>query len=189
MTNDTKYDYERFYEYRTLLEDLVGGSARWYAINDAAPHPLWMLVFDDTPEVGSLTAFTFGISSVKHPDWVHGCPEIVITVESKNDDWAISLGAVASSLRGDCPFSLGNSLNFGKPLTDSTRMSRYLLFWPTILDRTQSQILMSDRTINFVQAYPIYDSEAEIIGIIGAEKFFLTPNLEFSEVERQAFVG
>jgi hypothetical protein len=189
MTKDTNYDYERFSEYRALLENLVGVSARWLTISNATPHPFWLLIFDDTPEVGSLTAFTFGISSLKHPDWVRGCPEIVINVDSKIDDWAISLGVLASSLRGDCPFSLGNTLNFRKPLTDSTSMSRYLLFWPTILDRTQSQIVMSDRTIHFVQAYPIYDSEAEIIGTIGAERFFMKPDLELSQVERQACAG
>ena len=67
-------------------------------------------------------------------------------------------------------------------------MTSYFLFWPTILEKDQQQLKLSDRTIIFKQAYPIFDSEAEAISTIGAEKLFMTGGIDFSDVSRETII-
>jgi hypothetical protein len=177
------YHDELLKEYLVALDDLVGASGRYLKIPNADA-PFWLVAYDDVPEKGSLTAFTFGISFVRHPSWQSGVPEIVISVNSSDDDWLLSLGAIACSMRGKCPFSYGNVLRFGKPLGRETQMSSYFLFWPTILEKDQQQLQLSDRVISFKQAYPIFDSEADAIGRTGAEKLFMMDGVDYSDVSR-----
>ncbi len=66
-------------------------------------------------------------------------------------------------------------------------MSAFFLFWSTILEKDQLQLQLSDRKINFAQAYPIFDSEGDLIARIGAEKFFMTEDLEFADIKRREF--
>ena len=89
----------KFKEYLAALDVLVGCHGRYLQIFDGDP-PFWLVAYDDVPEKGSLTAFTFGISSVHHQLWQSDVPEIVISVNSTNDDWLLSLSAIACSLRG-----------------------------------------------------------------------------------------
>ncbi len=66
-------------------------------------------------------------------------------------------------------------------------MSAFFLFWPTILEKDQLQLQLSDRKINFAQAYPIFESEGDLIAKIGAEKFFMTEDLEFADIKRKDY--
>jgi hypothetical protein len=175
----------QFEKYRFILDELVGAESRFIQIPSNLKPPLWIIAYDAVPQMGSTTAFTFGISLVSHESWRFGSPEIVLNINSQDNDWLLSLGAICADLRGTCPFSLGNVLRFGKPLSSESQMSAYFLFWPTILDKSQQQIQLSDQTINMVQAYPIFDSEREIISNVGAEKFFMS-DIEFTDVKRKS---
>src|SRR5262245_23980058 len=111
------------------LEELVGMEGEYHLITERREAPgLWSIVFNDTPDVGSLTAFTYGLSSVQHPDWVEGRPELVLTVDSKDINWALALGFIAKFYRGKCPFSYGNVLRVGNAISDESMMSAFLLF-------------------------------------------------------------
>ena len=184
MKNQGKPANEHFQEYLAALDLLVGATGRYISIYTEGDAPFWMVAYDNVPETGSTTAFTFGISSVPHPAWKEGCVELVISVESSDDDWPLSLGTIASSLRGTCPFSYGNVLRFGRPMSVESKMSSFLIFWPLILEKDQQQLRLSDRTITIKQAYPIYDSEVDAIADIGAERLFMTDGLDFSVVSR-----
>jgi hypothetical protein len=175
---------ERFQEYVDALESMIGAKGRYLKLPIDNQPSFWIVAFDAVPDAGSTTAFTFGISSVAYESWRFGRPELVINVDSTDDDWWISLGAISARLRGTCPFALGNTLRFGKPLSSESDMSAFLLFWPMILEKDQSQLKLSDRSLNFVQAYPIFESEVEVISRIGAESFFMLDNLDFSDVTR-----
>jgi len=174
-------------EYIVVIDDLVGYSGRLLRIPNAQA-PFWLVAYDDVPERESVTAFTFGISFVQHPSWVSGVPEIVISVNSTDDDWLLSLGAIACSLRGKCPFTYGNVLRFGKPLCRETEMSSYFLFWPTILEKDQQRFQISDRLIILKQAYPIFESEADAIGKAGAEELFMRDGVDYTDVSRQKVI-
>lgn len=45
------------------------------------------IVYRNIPEKGFITALTYGLSLVKHPEWKFGRPELCILVESSNLDW------------------------------------------------------------------------------------------------------
>ena len=83
------------------------------------------IVYRDIPEKGMLTAFTYGLSLVKHPDWKFGRPELTITVDSDDILWGIAIGHLANRLRGDCPFSYSNTINFGEKISQSSEMDAF----------------------------------------------------------------
>lgn len=188
MRNPHNGHQEHFKEYLAALDDLVGGSGRYLNIKKGAA-PFWLVAYDDAPEEGCTTAFTYGISSVPNLAWVSGSPEIVISVNSSEEDWLLSLGSIACGLRGECPFSYGDVLRFGKPLSHESEMNSYFLFWPTILEESQQQLHLSDRVITFKQAYPIFGTEADAIAKMGAEKLFMMDSIDFSDISRKSHLS
>jgi len=187
MSSRDKIREEQFNEYLAALDSLVGGQGRFLKITDGI-EPFWIVAYDDVPDKGSTTAFTFGISFIHHSSWKSGVPEIVISLNSSDDDWLLSLGAIACCLRGSCPFSFGDVLRFGKILSRESKMSSFFLFWPTILEKEQQNLILSDRTITFKQAYPIFETEADAIAKIGAECLFMKEGIDFSDVSRKEVV-
>jgi hypothetical protein len=75
-----------------------------------------VIAYDNLPD-GLSTALTYGLSLADHPDWKHGRPELCISVRSSDDGWAWALGHLAERLRGSCPFSCGNTIGFGEPVS------------------------------------------------------------------------
>jgi hypothetical protein len=187
MSSQNSADSRRFEEYFDAVSCLVGCAGRFVQLRLAEDQsPFWLVAFDSVPMQGSTTAFTFGVSSVRHHAWSHGvAPELVISVDSTDDDWWLSLGAFSAVLRGKCPFSFGNTLRLGTAISRESIMSAYLLFWPTILQPAQQRLELPDRTINFAQAYPIYESEIKLVSDIGAPGFFLIDDLDFANIRRE----
>lgn len=169
-----------------LLDSMVGMPGRYLKIPSApVVPPLWLVAYDAVPEVGSTTVFTFGISSVRHESWIAGrAPELVISLNTTDDDWWLALAAFCLGLRGICPFSLGTVLRLGRRISAQSEMSAYLLFWPTILDKDQQHLNLPDRCITFVQAYPIFDSEVGLIAQLGPENFFMLEGVDFDDTTR-----
>ena len=74
---------------------------------------------------------TCGLSLSDHPAWIHGRPELMISVEDDDPAWGMAIGDVAEQHRGESPFSYGQTINFG----GRTEMSGFFLFAPTLVDR------------------------------------------------------
>ena len=173
-------------EYSHYINAMVGAEGGCHLISDAKdPYPLWMLVFDRVPGPASVTAFTSGISSVIHPAWKYGRPEMVLSIDSVDPAWWSALGLTAKRLRGICPFSYGNTLRCGRPISGQSEMSAFFLFWPTILQKDEWHLTMSTGIINLVQAYPIFTEESGMISRIGAENFFMQDDVDFSNPARK----
>jgi hypothetical protein len=173
-------------QYLDRLEQVVGTRGQYYAITEKVESPsVWVINFDNTPEKGNLTAFAFGLSSVKHPDWKFGSPELAINVNTNNVDWALALGFLVKQYRGECPFSYGNVIRFGERIADGSEMSAFFVFAPTILDRDQAQVRLTDRNINISQAYPIYVEEIRVIEQMGAQQFFMQEDVDFCDIRRK----
>jgi len=145
------------------------------------------IVYKDIPEKGMITGITYGLSLGNHPDWKFGRPELIITVDSKDASWAQVAGYLANSLRGDCPFSYSNTINFREKISDESDMDAFLVFAPSILDKKDfaNIDIGLNYKINIAGLYPIYASEMEYIEKNGLEKFWKHPNFDMYNVNRK----
>ncbi|QFZ56057.1 suppressor of fused domain protein [Oceanihabitans sp. IOP_32] len=145
------------------------------------------IVYKDIPEKGMITGITYGLSLGNHPDWKLGRPELIITVDSKDASWAQVAGYLANSLRGNCPFSYSNTINFREKISDESEMDAFLVFAPSILDKKDfaNIDIGLNYKINIAGLYPIYASEMEYIDKNGLEKFWKHPNFDMYNVNRK----
>ncbi len=174
-------------QYLKYLDGLARREGEYHLVTKRTEKPsMWVVDYRNVPEDGHLTAFTFGLSSVNHSDWKYGRPELVLSIQSDCVDWGLAIGFLGSKLRGKCPFSYGTVLRFGDQITAESEMDAFLVFVPTVLTKEQAHVELSDRTINIVQAYPIYGKEIPLIERNGAEAFFMQPGIDFSNVRRPA---
>ena len=158
------------------LDELSGGvEPAILPIESSRPdlQRVFVLSYVDLPEPGMLTAFTYGLSLADHPDWRFGKPELCISVRSADDAWALAMGDLADGLRGDCPFSYGNTIAFG-PISDESKMTDFVVFAPISLD--EDAYLGIDvgeaRPITIQGLYPIHESERRSIDEHGLEAFW-----------------
>ena len=145
------------------------------------------IVYKDIPEKGMITGITYGLSLGNHPDWKLGRPELIITVDSNDASWAQVAGYLANSLRGNCPFSYSNTINFREKISDKSEMDAFLVFAPSILDKKDfaNIDIGLNYKINIAGLYPIYASEMEYIDKNGLEKFWKHPNFDMYNVNRK----
>ncbi len=90
------------------------------------------LVFRDFPKKGMITGITYGLSLAQHPDWKNGRPELAITMEGDDLAWPLTAGILANRLRGNCPFSYGNTINFGEPIAEGSPLEAFFVFAPSV---------------------------------------------------------
>lgn len=145
------------------------------------------IVYKDIPEKGMTTAFTYGLSLIKHEDWKFGRPELCISVESTNDSWSSVAGYLANHLRGKFAFTYGQILNFREKISDDSEMDAFLIFSPSILDK---EVFLGidiglDYKININGLYPIYSSEFDAYDRIGLKEFWHHPNFDLYDVKRR----
>jgi hypothetical protein len=145
------------------------------------------IVYENIPEKGMVTGVTYGLSLVEHEDWKFGRPELMITVDSKDIAWGQVIGFLANRLRGDCPFSYSNTINFRERISDESEMDAFLIFAPSILDKEDflGIDIGTDYKINLAGIYPIYSSEMGLISEWGLEKFWHHPNFDLYNVNRK----
>lgn len=148
------------------------------------------IVFQDIPEPGYMTAFTYGLSLVKHPDWKLGRPELCISVASTDVKWATAMAAVANKLRGDCPFSYGNSINFREQISDESQMDAFFVMAPSTIDKElYSNIDIGlPYKISIAGLYPIYAPEMNLLDRIGLKDFWHHPGYDNYSVTRPPIV-
>jgi len=175
--------------YLEWLETITGAKGEFHLITEEGETPpLWVILYRDTPESGSLTAFTYGLSSVDHPDWKLGCPELVICVDSNDINWGLAVGLLAKKFRRISPFSYGTIHRFGEKISDESEMTAFLVFAPSIIDQENARVELPDRTINVVQMYPIYEQEIDMIKFAGISAFLDELHNPY-DVRRKAFTG
>ncbi|MDX2171964.1 MAG: hypothetical protein SFY56_02515 [Bacteroidota bacterium] len=145
------------------------------------------IVYRDIPEKGYTTALTYGLSLVKHPSWKFGRPELCISVESSKIDWGQVAGFLANKLRGDCPFSYGQTINFYERISDDSEMDAFFIFAPGTLDKKDylNIDIGTDYKICIAGLYPMYSNELEAYQKIGLEAFWHHPNFDTYSVRRK----
>lgn len=171
--------------YLQTLDNITSREARHdrVSLEGEAP-PIWVVTYEDWPIAGRITAFTYGLSSVDHPRWRLGRPELMTSVDSDKLAWGLAAGHLVRQHRGEQTFSYGEIYRLGDPIAIDSAMSCVLVFAPRDLPTKEAaQIQLVDRTINLVQMYPIYDEEAVLIKSIGLRDF-LAMGVDFHHVRR-----
>lgn len=84
------------------------------------------MVYKDISEKGMITGITYGLSLGNHQDWKFGRPELIISVDSEDISFAKVAGFLANKLRGNCPFSYSNTINFSAFLPATNHMRKPL---------------------------------------------------------------
>jgi hypothetical protein len=172
-------------QYFDAVGELAGGDGRFYRITDEGESPLVAVVaYDDVPEDGHTTAFSFGLSSAVHPEWVHSRPELLISVKSKDPAWGLCMGEIVRNYRQESLFSYGTILHFRQRVAEESPMTSFLIFASTLLDPEDNQLSLSDRKIVLSQMYPIHEDEAQVVREVGVEKFFWKMDIDFYDVQR-----
>lgn len=161
-----------FYKNDSLIEGLSGVTS---------------IVYKDIPEKSYTTALTYGLSLVKHPEWKFGRPELCISVESSNIDWGIVAGFLANKLRGVCPFSYGQTINFHELISNDSEMDAFFVFAPSTLDKNDylNIDIGAEYKINIAGLYPMYSDELEVYQKIGLEAFWHHLNFDNYSVRRK----
>jgi hypothetical protein len=152
------------------------------------PH-VSVFVYKDWPELGFITGFTFGLSATKHPDWKLGRPELMISMQSEDEAWPFAIAYMAEQLRGKCPFSYGNKINFHDRISEETDLDAFLVFAPPHLEKVQMSVKLSQFKCNIVGMYPMFSSEFEMYDEIGIEKFWHLPDWDPMNPRRKPVAG
>lgn len=160
--------------YLDHLDGLIGAEPRFNLFGpEGGPVPrITSIIYPDQPEDGLLTAFTYGLSLADHPDWKAGAPELVLCVESGDPAWGWAIAEVAARLRGQCPFCIGDTIDFRERIAEESAMSAFFVFFPSVLDREAATIQLPDRTVHIVGTYPIYEGEIDLIRRVGPVAFW-----------------
>ena len=105
--------------YLAHLDRVSGGlEPRFTRVASTRPglHGVTVISYEGVPEPGMLTALTYGVSLATHPEWRLGKPELALSVRSLDPAWGYVLGHVAETLRCECPFAYGDTINLGEPV-------------------------------------------------------------------------
>ena len=146
---------------------------------------VFVFIYKNWPEKGILTGFTFGLSAVEHPDWILGRPELMISVESKDEAWTFAIGYMAERLRGECPFCYGNTVNFHAKVSKESKLDAFLIFAQPFLEKEQMSVPLRDFQCNITGMYPMFSSEFALYEELGLERFWNLPGWDPLNVKRK----
>ena len=92
----------------------------------------------------------------------------------KSDDaaWVLAIAHLAERLRHDCPFSYGDTIDFGEPIAKDSQMDGFAVFAPIALDVADAHVEVGDDLpIHIVGMYPTHGSERQFILVHGLDAF------------------
>jgi hypothetical protein len=130
------------------------------------------IVFRNLPQDGLLLGFTYGLSLAERDEWRLGRPELSMCVKSDDPVWVLAIAHLAEQMRHDCPFSYGDTINFGEPIMTGSSLDGFVVFAPIALDQADARVEVGDQVpVNIVGMYPTYASERRFIAGHGLEAF------------------
>ena len=145
------------------------------------------IIYENIPKKGMITGVTYGLSLIEYDEPKNERPELIISVKSEDVAWIKAITLLASQLRGDCPFTYGDAINFRERISMESNMDAFWIFAPDILEKEQflGIDIGTDYSINLAGIYPIYSSEIQLINRIGVEKFWHHPDFDKFNVIRK----
>jgi hypothetical protein len=175
-------------QYIEHIEGICGKNGRFFRISEEHEPLIAVISYDDVPENGSTTAFSYGLSSVSHSEWINSSPELVISVDSVDAAWPLALGELIRNGREKCTFGYGMVLNFGQPISDESPISSFLVYACTILNENDLSVKLRDRKVHLSQIYPVHQSEIPLIKSIGPDRFVFDLRINLFDVRRTPHV-
>ena len=178
----------RLETYREYIEKIFLQEPKLYAFRPSNPsYPrIANFIYEAVPEPGYITGLTYGLSEYDNSTWITGRPELLITVESTNQEWGRAAGFAAARFQTESNFTYGDILDFEQPISDDSSMQAFVLFAPSILDRADyTNITLDYYKVNIIGMYPLYKQEIETINRIGLEKFMNHPEYNMYSVNRK----
>ena len=141
-----------------------------------------ILIFNNVPKEGHMTAITYGLSLANHDAWMlNRKPELVLTIDTLDKDYALAIANLVATSRGLVPYLYGSQINTGKIFKNSN-VSGFVIFAPKTISR---EFFLDidvglDYKICLNGIYPITDGESEIIKMIGFENFWKDDNFNLT---------
>ena len=158
------------------LDRLSGGlEPQFWPVESSSPGEQGMTAigYQNTPEDGLLLGVTYGLSLAHQEAWRLGRPELSVSVRSDDPAWVLSIAYLAEQLRHDCPFSYGNTINFGEPIAAGSQLDGFVVFVPLAFEPADAQVdVGDDLPITVVGMYPTHAVEREFIAEQGLEAFW-----------------
>ena len=181
---------ERLARFLAHLDQVFGQEPEFFPFDSPDPElpEVVALVYREVPEPGHITGITYGLSEAEHPAWRLGRPELILSVESENPAWPLAAAEIAARLRGDCPFSYGDVINFGEAVAEGSAMSSFFVFAPAILEPESFRAIDvgGAQPLNLAGLYPIHHSEGAVIAKVGLEAFWHHEGFDPYSVTRPA---
>ena len=150
--------------------------------------PPAVLVFKNFPEYGFTTCVTYGLSFSDHPAWkMKRRPELVMTVNSRNVAWATALADMVSEMRGQFPFSYGQTIICPGKMVEASAMDGFLVFAPPFLTREQYldiDIGVEGYKICLTGIYPVTQNEIALLNKVVLERFWKREGFDCFDVYR-----
>ncbi len=156
--------------YMNWLDDIAGEENEIICIDKKEPQ-IFISFYDDIPEEGYKTAYSFGLSSIKKSECGNTSPELLISVSDSDNSWGLAMGEIIKQCRYKCKFGNGDVFNFKSKISDNSDMSCFLVYANSLYEPGDEVAQFNDRTIKLLQFYPIYLSEMELISDKGVDYF------------------
>jgi hypothetical protein len=132
---------------------------------------LTSVLYRDSLEPGITLGFTLGLSHYHPPGGAH--KELVIAMRSNDELWGLACASIANKAKEFCPFTPGDTLNFGTQISKSSQMTGFLIARPILFSEQDTVIDTKIRTVELVQLIPIYHEEIHHLLHPGKEAEFL----------------
>ena len=147
--------------------------------------PIHVFYYYNFPEEGLITSVTYGLSEGNHPQWKLGRPELIVTLDSKDESWGFASAYFAASFRGEKKFSYGDLFTLDEPISKESDMVGYFIFAPSFLNQEQATIQLPTKTVHLVGMYPLYKEEIELYYKIGLKDFWHLDGFDMYNIGRK----
>jgi len=163
-------------KYMDWLSQIAGIEDEIISIENQSPQ-IFVSFYNNLPDKGCKTAYSFGLSSANNTAWTNSRPELVISTSDSDNSWGLAMGEIIKQYRYEKNFSYGDVFNFCEPISDNSDMSCFLIYANSLYEPGDDIVDLDDRVIQLCQLYPIYHDEMKTISKKGV-KYFISQGIK-----------
>lgn len=168
----------------SFLRDVCGAQGE-IAMSPDRPQ-VSSIVFGNVPETEFSTSFTFGLSLFEHREWGEFSPELIFSAKTFDPRWHYAVLETISERGKSDPFLPGSVFRLGGKVSNESEMSALLVAAPENRFNAENEYSFDDgRKIRFLQCYPIFAQEAELVKTCGPDKFLLLCGDKLPDLRRK----